>query len=264
MSISPTTTAISNPQQDARAAEREVKVWDVPTRAFHWLMVVLVALAWATGEEEGVWFAIHALAGYAVLAALLFRIVWGFAGGAYARFSSFLQPASVTASYVKQLIRLRPPRFVGHNPLGAWMIIALLLVLALMVVSGLFAEGEEGLAGPWASSAIGVSARQWYEIHEVLFNVLLGLIAIHVAGVVIDQLLTRDKLVKAMFTGRKRVPDQAQILEGATVSATRVVTVLIAALIVTGFLVGWQLPSTTASDGKSMGEQDKRHERNER
>lgn len=242
----------------------EAKVWDVPTRIFHWSLVALVAIAWASGEEEGYGFIIHSIAGYAVIVALLFRIVWGFVGGAYARFNSFLAPWSTTLAYGKQLLRFKPPRCVGHNPLGGWMVILLLAVLALLTVSGLFAQGDEGVAGPWAQAAVGLSAHQWYELHEVLFNVLLLLVAIHIAGVVLDQILTGDKLVRAMFSGVKRVSQRDRLSDRVSVGATRAWLTLAAAVIVTGFLVGWQLPSATDTEARRSQEDAHEDERGER
>jgi cytochrome b len=222
-----------------------VPVWDLPTRIFHWLIVVLVIVAWVTSEEKGLAFVLHSLAGYALIAALIFRFAWGFVGGSYARFSSFLQPWPVVASYTKQLIRRKPARYIGHNPLGGWMVILLLIVLAGIVTSGLFARGG-GVAGPWADINIGLSTRQWYEIHEVLFEVLSALIALHIIGVVVDQLLTGDKLVRAMFTGSKLVPANEPV-DATQPGIGKALAIVIIAVIATGFIVGWQLPG---SDGK--------------
>ncbi len=259
MSITSSIKSVLKHEDTPPGATREVKVWDVPTRIFHWSIVVLVVIAWVTGEEKGTAFVIHSLAGYAVLAALIFRLVWGFVGSAYARFSSFLRPWSVVASYTKQLAKLKPARFAGHNPLGGWMIVLLLAVLALMVVSGLFAQGGEDLAGPWAASAIGLSGHQWYEVHEVSFNVLLALIVVHVAGVVVDQLLTGEKLVRATFTGAKRIGEGAKVAKVKQTGFLKTLGVLVAAVIATGFIVGWQIPTGTAKGEHTNPEQQDSH-----
>jgi cytochrome b len=230
------------------APTQTVQVWDLPIRIFHWSLVVLVGIAWATSEEKGIPFLVHTIAGYAVLAALIFRIIWGFVGSAHARFASFLQPLSVVTSYSKQLLKLQPTRFVGHNPLGGWMIVMLLTTLALIVASGLLAKGGEGMAGPWASGALGLSGRAWYEVHEELFNVLLGLIVIHVAGVIVDQLLTGERLVRAMFTGTKQVAATEQVLEATRMGLLKPVGILIFAVLATGFIVGWQFPASNSQE----------------
>jgi cytochrome b len=189
------------------------------------------------------------------MVALIFRMVWGFVGGAHARFGDFVRSPGTVMSYAKQLFRLKPARFVGHNPLGGWMILALLVALALLVVSGLCAQGEEGVAGPWAASAVWLTPEQWYELHEVSFNVLLGLIVLHVLGVVVDQWLTRDKLVRAMFTGVKTVPGEQmpqQMPRGTQAPRPlRAIVVLFLAIVSVGFMVGWPLPSATPDEQRS-------------
>jgi TRAP-type mannitol/chloroaromatic compound transport system permease large subunit len=131
----------------------------------------------------------------------------------------------------------------------------------------LFAQGEEGVAGPWAGSAIGLSAKQWYEVHEVSFNVLLALIFVHVVGVVVDQILTGDKLVRAMFTGIKRVGVNDKVLEATQVGFAKAMGVLATAVIATGSIVGWQIPRGTA-EGEHTNAQQRDHgksmENNER
>ena len=154
-------------------------------------------------------------------------------------------------SYAKQLFRLKPARFVGHNPLGGWMILALLATLALLVVSGLCAQGEERVAGPWAPSAVWLTPEQWYELHEVSFNVLLALIVLHVLGVVVDQWLTRDKLVRAMFTGVKTVAGEQMPRGTQAPRPLRAIVVLFLAIVSVGFMVGWQLPSATPDEQRS-------------
>jgi cytochrome b len=181
-----------------------IRVWDLPVRVFHWLLVVLVALAWVSGEAEGSGFVVHQLAGYGVLVAIVFRVLWGFMGSRHARFSDFLRPWRVVWDYAKRLAALSPPRSLGHNPLGGWMILLLLGTLAVLVVTGLFA-GEEGLGGPLRGTVSPSMAEGLAEVHEGLTVFLLVLIGIHVAGVGADSLLTRDNLVWAMLTGRKEV-----------------------------------------------------------
>ncbi|HLF58294.1 MAG TPA: cytochrome b/b6 domain-containing protein [Alphaproteobacteria bacterium] len=185
-------------------------VWDFPTRAFHWSLVTLVAIAWATAETDSdFWFQIHLAAGYGVLGLLVFRIIWGFAGSRHALFADFVRPWQVVRDYTKRLMTLRPPHSVGHNPLGGWMVILLLAVLAGVVATGLFgAENSARIeedAGPLAYLVSAATASEMIEIHEALFNVLLVLVGIHIAGVITDIVLTRDNLIRAMITGYKNV-----------------------------------------------------------
>ena len=206
-------------------------VWDVPTRAFHWGLLALVALTWATGEgESDFWFQVHLVAGYGVLGLLVFRFIWGFAGTRYARFDSFVRPWHIVWDYIKKLAALRPPHSIGHNPLGGWMVILLLAALAGVVVTGLFgAESEDGIqeaAGPLAHFVSAAVASEMIEMHEELFNILLILVGIHVAGVVADIVLTRDNLVLAMITGYKKVsPEKANAAAGTLPYGRAVVAV---------------------------------------
>lgn len=185
---------------------RSVRVWDLPTRVFHWALVVLLVVAWLTGEDEDWIFVIHSFAGYGVIALVIFRLAWGVAGNRHARFWNFVRGPGRVVAYGRELIRLSPPRFLGHNPLGGWMILALLGVAAMAAVSGLFVAEDE-VRGPLASLVSHGAAETLEEVHEVLANLLIALAAAHVAGVLADWLLTGDNLVRAMITGRKRVPD---------------------------------------------------------
>ena len=214
-------------------------VWDAPTRLFHWIVVASVIVAWATGEAESdFWFDVHLAAGYTVLAALIFRVVWGFAGSRHALFSDFVRRWPVVRDYTRKLLGLRPPHSVGHNPLGGWMVILLLIVLAGLVGTGLFGgEADEAEVGPLAHLVAPVLAEALVEVHEALFNVLLVLVGIHIAGVIVDIVLTRDNLVLAMITGYKRVPAEAANAGAGPVSNGLAAIVLVIAVALTVFLV---------------------------
>lgn len=189
---------------DPARADPTILVWDAPTRLFHWTLVFLVALAWVTGEAEGALFTVHQLAGYGVAVLLIFRLIWGFAGSRHSRFSDFVRPWREVLAHGKSVLRLRPARTLGHNPLGGWMALLLLLVLAAQVGTGLFAS-DDGLGGPLAGAVPSGTAHAIAELHEGLSGALLGLIGLHVLGVLAESVLTRDNLVRAMITGRKSV-----------------------------------------------------------
>ncbi|HEX5794800.1 MAG TPA: cytochrome b/b6 domain-containing protein [Geminicoccaceae bacterium] len=191
-------------------ARSTVLVWDAPTRLFHWTLVLLVALAWVTGEAEGSLFTVHELAGYGVAVLLLFRVIWGFAGSRHSRFADFLRPWPAVRAHVSGMLRLRPARTLGHNPLGGWMALLLLVVLAAQVGTGLFAA-DGALGGPLAGAVAPATAHAIAELHEGLSGALLGLIGLHVVGVLAESLLTRDNLVRAMITGRKEVSPGAAV-----------------------------------------------------
>lgn len=201
------------------AAPSTVHVWDAPTRLFHWTLVFLVALAWLTGEAEGSMFVVHKLAGYGVAVLLVFRIIWGFAGSRHARFADFIRPWREVVAHARGVLSLRPARTLGHNPFGGWMTLLLLLVLAAQVGTGLFAS-DDGLGGPLAGALSSGAAHAIAELHEGLSGALLGLIALHVVGVLVESLLTRDNLVRAMITGRKTVTPGAETAHGAAPAPT--------------------------------------------
>jgi cytochrome b len=161
-------------------------------------------------------FALHKLAGYGVAVLLVFRVIWGFAGSRHSRFSDFVRPWRDVFAHIKGMLSLRPARTLGHNPLGGWMAVLLLLVLAAQVGTGLFAS-DDGLGGPLAGAVSSGTAHAIAELHEGLSGALLGLIALHVVGVL--ALLTRDNLVRAMITGRKAVtPGEAEAGHSAAVA----------------------------------------------
>ena len=206
----------------AVGSTRAVVVWDLPTRIFHGLLIASVAIGWATADGEGVAFAIHTYNGHALVAALVFRAVWGFCGSRHARFADFVRPWPEVKAHTVALLRLRlrPSRTVGHNPLGGWMVLALLGTLALIAATGLFAAGEHGgVGGPFAPALPRWLARAAGETHEALFNVLIVLVALHTTGVLAEMLLTGDNLMRAMLTGRKSILPEDARREGPPVAS---------------------------------------------
>ena len=183
--------------------KREIKVWDPLVRLFHWSLAGAFTVAWVTEDE---WMDLHAYAGYVVASLLLFRLVWGLVGTRYARFSNFVKPPARVARYLKDLLRFRAKRTIGHNPAGGAMIIALLVTLLITTFTGLLAYGAEG-AGPLAEllfSRAAYSGELLEEIHEFFADFTLLLVAVHVTGVVFGSLLHRENLVRSMITGTKR------------------------------------------------------------
>lgn len=188
--------------------EPTIVVWDLPTRIFHWSLLALVALAFATSETEGFWFDLHLAAGYGVIALVVFRLAWGFVGTRYARFSEFVRPWAAVRAHAADVLRLSPSRYVGHNPLGGWMILGLLALLAVLAATGVFA-GDDDAKGPLAHLVGAGVADALGELHEGLNAVLWTLVAIHVAGIAVESFLTRENLVRAMWTGTKDVAGAA-------------------------------------------------------
>ena len=178
-------------------------VWDPLVRLFHWTLVAAYALAWATGDD---WMNLHEFAGYTIGGLLLFRLAWGLFGTRHARFGDFVRPPREVLRYLKDVLLFRAPRYVGHNPAGGAMVIALLVALLLTVVTGVLALGGEEFRGPAAGLAITLGddgAEFFEEAHEVLANLTLLLVFAHVAGVLLASFQHHENLVRAMFTGRK-------------------------------------------------------------
>jgi len=211
--------------------DEHVRVWDLPVRIFHWSLVASFVVAYLTSEDENIW---HIYSGYAVLGLIGFRVLWGFVGTRHARFADFLySPASVVA-YLKGLSSGHARHYLGHNPAGGWMILALLAGLFVITISGLELYAIEEGKGPLAGGSNLISYAQadsdeekeksedgergagrhddgkkpgeefWEDVHEAATNITLILIALHVAGVFVSGRLHGENLVKAMITGEKR------------------------------------------------------------
>lgn len=175
-----------------RASEATVRVWDPVVRVGHWLLVASVALAWFTHEGGGGW---HEWIGYAALAIAVLRVGWGFVGPRHARFGSFVRSPSETMAYAKSVTGHREPRHLGHNPLGGWMIVALLAMVIAVGASGWLYTTDRFWGVEWVE-----------ELHEALAEALLLLVALHVGGVVFSSHRHRENLAGAMIHGRKRAP----------------------------------------------------------
>ncbi len=211
-------------------SEREAAVWDLPTRLFHWALVVLVgANLFLISPRGGLHTIVHFLAGYGVAGLLLFRLAWGFLGSPRSRFGDFIHRWPVVRAYIERLRRFDPPPSVGHNPLGGWMIVVLLATLAGMIATGLFAASRRA-AGPLAGLVSPALAGLLGNLHSLISDLLIALIVVHLAGVAVDWFLTGDNLVKAMITGRKRLPAGSAAAERPLAPAWRALVVALLSL----------------------------------
>ena len=175
-------------------------VWDVPTRLFHWLIVGLVAFSWWSAEYDHLdW---HLSAGLAVCGLLVFRILWGIVGTDTARFSTFVKGPRAVWSYLRARGGTRVPSSPGHNPLGGWSVIALLLTLCVQVATGLFAVDVDGIeSGPLSYLVDFDQGRLAAAVHAAAFNLLLALVALHVAAIMFYLVVKRRNLTRTMITG---------------------------------------------------------------
>jgi cytochrome b len=186
-----------------------IKVWDLPVRLFHWVLVLLLLVQLVTGQIGGDLMAWHLYSGYCVLVLMIFRILWGFAGGTHARFASFLAGPAASWRFAKRLLSHEAVPQVGHNPLGGWMVIAMIVSLSLQAASGLFANDGAAWEGPLAALVSLEDSNVLSEFHRWNLRVLLTLAGLHVTAVIFHWVVKKDNLVGAMFTGVKRVPEAA-------------------------------------------------------
>lgn len=206
-----------------------VRVWDLPTRVFHWLLVACVIGLVATGYTGGGWMEWHARLGYTVLALLLFRLVWGFIGGRWTRFASFIYHPRSLAAHLRG--RSHPDHLVGHTPLGAGSVFAMLLVLLAQAATGLIADDDAGFTGPlnrFVSNARGLAAT-WYH-KEIGQRVLICLVLLHIGAVLWFQFGKRQNLVGPMIGGDKQLAAPASASRDDAVSRiTALVVIALAA-----------------------------------
>ena len=207
----------------------DVPVWDWPVRAVHWAIALLVAALLATGlvgNDALVW---HMRCGETLLALVLFRVIWGFAGSGNARFSSFVRGPGAVLSYVRSIFR--PPHEVHatHNPIGGWMVIALLLAMLAQAGAGLFTQDDIGNEGPLVKLVSGDLSETlgWY--HRRGWWIVAGLASLHILAVIGYLAVLGDNLIWPMVTGVKQLPARVANAANAASSTTRAV-VLLAAL----------------------------------
>ena len=188
------------------APKRQVAVWDLPTRLFHWLLVVLIGLSWWSAEEGEL--DLHLYLGYAVLTLLLFRLLWGLFGSSTARFTGFVRGPRAILAYLREPRAWRP---IGHTPIGALSVIALLGLLVVQVGTGLIQTDDDGLIeGPLAPLVSLQTSEMANEVHDFTFDVLLVLIGLHVAAIIFYRLVLGKRLVAAMITGKAALDADAE------------------------------------------------------
>ncbi|WP_338617960.1 cytochrome b/b6 domain-containing protein [Pigmentiphaga sp. CHJ604] len=206
----------------------KIRVWDLPTRLFHWLLVICVAGAFATIKAGGLWTEYHLLFGYAVLGLILFRIVWGFVGSSHARFACFVRGPRAIAAYLGGTM----PRTPGHNPLGALSVVAMILLLGYQAVTGLFANDDIFTEGPLA----GLVGKDWSDrltgLHKLDELPILILVGLHLLAIIWYRVAKKQKLTRAMVTGDAPAEEFTAGADSARDTAgTRLLALVIAAVV---------------------------------
>jgi cytochrome b len=209
----------------AAPSQAHVRVWDVPTRLAHWLLVAGFAFSWWTGDSGRLeW---HRWSGYGLLGLVLFRIYWGFFGSSTARFRGFVRGPRAVADYLRGLWPAAP----GHNPLGAFSVLALLSLLGAQIALGLFAVDVDGIeSGPlslYVSFDAGRTAAKW---HDAVFDVLLWLVGLHILAIGYYRFVKKQRLVGAMFHGRRSLPAAVPPMQPAS-GVRLLVGIILAALL---------------------------------
>lgn len=212
-----------------------MRIWDLPTRLFHWVLVVLIFAAWLSAWRD--WMRVHVVCGLTVLTLLLFRLIWGFIGSDTARFSYFVKSPVAALRHLAHLLRREPDIETGHNAAGGWMVIVLLALLCVQVGTGLCANDDIMVEGPLAEF-VGKSRSDWLtHIHYLNFTLIEIAIALHVLAIITYRVFKGQNLLLPMITGKKRLP-------GATRAprmmhpVLALVVLLFSALAVVLFLLG--------------------------
>jgi len=195
---------MSNPTSE----EKKVRLWDFPVRLFHWALVIAIVTAWWTNRQ--VMIDIHAIAGYSVLALVIFRIIWGFVGSSNARFADFLTGPKRVINYVLKIPNgtMSDLTYAGHNPAGGWMVLVMIVLVGVQAVSGLFASEDTFLFfdGPLVAYVSSDVASMMNWIHHTNINLIYAAVGLHVFAALFYLVVKRENLIRAIVIGTRRVP----------------------------------------------------------
>lgn len=220
-----------------------IRVWDLPTRLFHWLLAAAIVGLVITANVGGNWMNWHLRLGYAVLTLLLFRLVWGFVGGHWSRFASFLYAPSSVLAYLRG--RAKPEHRVGHTPLGALSVFALLLILLAQVATGLMSDDEISFFGPLVRFVSGDTVALATNYHKNVGKfIVIALVVLHVAAIVFYKWVKKDNLVRPMVLGDKQMAAGLKLPQARDSRASRALALMV--LAVCGGAVAWLVRLGTA------------------
>ena len=230
---------IENP--DFNSAEdtpvTQVRIWDIPTRIFHWMIVCLVMTSWITAENG--FMKLHLWSGLTLLALLLFRVAWGIVGSTTARFSHFVTTPAKVFNYLRSLAKGEKPLHAGHNPAGGWMVMTLITILIIQASIGLFANNGLHFNGPLAAYVGEETSDRLTNLHGIVFNFILLLVWAHVVAAGFYFFVKDENLIKPMFTGKK---PSDQVPAGLNLKFTHLFIALVLfamSIVVVRVIVGW-------------------------
>lgn len=185
-----------------------MRVWDAPTRLFHWSIVILIAVSYFSMKFD--YIQVHYLSGYTMMTLLLFRLCWGLFGSETSRFRQFLRSPLEGFRHLANFTKREPDTEIGHNAAGGWMVLIMLLVLAVQVGSGLFAGDPVEGGGPFVDQIAKAPQKLLNNIHAINFNIIIGVMVLHVVAILAYATVKRHDLVRPMITGKKRLPATAR------------------------------------------------------
>jgi cytochrome b len=222
---------------------QKIRVWDLPVRFFHWMLVVLMVVSYFSGKAGSDWMNVHFWSGYAILTLLIFRIAWGFVGSTTARFSNFVKGPMAGIAHLREFLGKHGPYDAGHNPVGGAMVVVLIFAVLAQAATGLFStDTDMGLVtGPLSGLLASKAVDQVTVFHKFWVNVLLALVALHVLAAIVYLLWKRQNLIHAMLSGTKPldqvVPPGKPAPVLAFASTKLALSLLIAAAAIVYFIV---------------------------
>jgi cytochrome b len=207
-----------------------VVVWDLPTRLFHWLTVVLLLVLYVT--ERLNWMDLHIWAGYILLTLIIFRLIWGFVGSDTARFSRFMAPPRKAWHHLRRIFHREPDIMVGHNPAGGWMVLVLLALLFLQSLSGIYTNNDVANEGRWSEVVPAAISNAISDSHTWVWDVILAAVVMHVVAIATYAMVKKHNLLRPMVTGRKPLPETCVYPRIAKLWLAAVVLLIAAAITV--------------------------------
>ena len=208
-------------------------IWDLPLRIFHWLLVLSIAAAWYTSEQDNGLIEYHLLTGYFVLGLITFRIVWGFLGTTHSKFINFFPSLNKVIIYIQSFKQAKPLNYPGHNPLGSLMVFFMLTIILLQAVSGLFMNDDIFTSGPYYGSVDTELESVFVFIHRNGFNLILAAILFHICAVIFYERVKKQALVLSMLTGKK----SAKLVDKKdSITHSKIVLAILVSIIAAGFI----------------------------
>jgi cytochrome b len=231
-------SALRTTQLDTESMTNEKRlVWDLPLRLFHWLLVTSMIASYVTAKLGFDWMQWHFYLGYWTIGLLVFRVLWGVFGPKHARFGSFIRNPSAIWLYMKSLFHRDSVRSIGHNPVGGLMVILMLALVAVQATTGLFTTDDVVWAGPYNPSVSSSTASTLSSIHSINFNIILGVVCLHIAAIIFYGLYKRQNLIVPMLHGH--LPS-TMVPEHEAISSSQLIKAVVVSLVAAGF-VYWLL-----------------------